>query len=429
MSIGKIIALIFGIFFLLIGILITVSGVAVFAVSNVYTDNQGYFTSPEYQLTKENVVAVVFSDININIESNAPQWVQSNLSNIVQIRMQLTSTENYFIGVAQTSKVETYLANVPYAKITDFNWNSGLQVSSDIIHPAATGNLSSNQPANLTDFWDAQGSSTTILNWVPKQGEWTFVVMKADGTKGVDVGIKAGAKVPILGAIATFLVIFGVMFIVLSIVIFIIIARTNKRKIVTVYEYTGQRTPARVSEVSYPSYSAPPPMYGTPSPKVSDQQAPLQPAPAENEQVFVVADWGPRILAYIIDIIVVSILLEMAKLPFIIGDPTNRILLYPAGLSVNGVVLFLYFLLTESYYGTTLGKEVLKLQVITEDGRRPELKESALSAVGKAFFLPIDLLIGLIMKDTEHEVPLNQRLMQKASKTLVIVKPEKIQMK
>ena len=425
MSIGKIIALIFGIFFLLIGILITVSGVAVFAVSNVYTDNQGYFTSPEYQLTKENVVAVVFSDININIESNAPQWVQNNLSNIVKIRMELSSTENYFIGVAHTDQVETYLANVPYAKITDFNWNSGLQVSSDIIHPTATGNLTNNAPANQT-FWDAQGSSTALLNWVPKQGQWTFVVMKANGTTGIDVSIKAGAKVPILSAIATFLVIFGVMFIVLAIVIFIIIVRTNKRKIVTVYEYTGQRTPARVSEVTYPAYSTPPSVYGTPSPKVSDQQAPAQQAPpAENEQVFVVADWGPRILAYIIDIILVSIVVDMVRLPILIGDPTNNLLLYPAGLSVNGVALFLYFLLTESYYGTTIGKEVLKLQVITEDGRKPELKESALSALGKAFFLPIDLLIGLIMKDTEHDVKLNQRLMQKASKTLVIVKPEK----
>ncbi len=426
MSIGKLIALIFGLFFLFIGIVITFSGVAVYAVSNVYTDNQGYFTSPEYHLTPENATAVVFSDININIDNNAPQWIQTDLGKIVQIRMQLSSSQDYFIGVGPTADVDSYLANVPYAKITDFNWNTGLQLSS-IINPSGTGNLTNNVPGSQT-FWDANGTQSDILNWIPKQGSWTFVVMKANGASGVDVGIKAGAKVPILTPIATFLVIFGFMLIILAIVIFIVIARTNRQKIVTVNQYTGPGTPARVAEIPYQRYTPQPapPVYGTPSTKVTGEQAP--PQVSADEQVYVVADWGPRILAYIIDIIIVSIAVDMVRLPLLIGNPTNNIFLYPAGVSVNGVVLFLYFLLTESYYGTTIGKEVLKLQVITEDGRKPEPKEAAISAVGKAFFLPIDLLVGLIMKDTEHETNLNQRLMQKVSKTLVIVKPEKAKM-
>ena len=115
----------------------------------------------------------------------------------------------------------------------------------------------------------------------------------------------------------------------------------------------------------------------------------------------------------------------MIRFPIVIGDPTNGLLLYPNGVSINGLVLFIYLILLESNYGTTLGKEVMKLQVITEDGRKPEIKEVALSALGKAFILPIDVIIGLLMKDTEHAIPLNQRLMQKVSKTLVIVKPMK----
>lgn len=424
MSIGKIIALIFALFFLFIGIVLTISGVAVFAVSNVYTDNQGYFTSPEYQLTKDNAVAIVFSDININIENNGPQIVQPDLSKIVQIRMALSSSENYFIGVGPSAQVDSYLANVPYAKITDFNWTTGITVSS-LINPTATGNLSANAPVNQS-FWVATGSQNQMLNWVPEQGSWTFVVMKANGTPNINVGITAGAKVPILSALATFLVIFGLMLIVLAIVIFIILARTNKQKIVTVRQYTGPGKPASVSEVPYQRYvpQPAPAVYGRPSPKVTDEDNFSPPVKSENEQVYVVADWGPRILAYIIDFIVVSSIIEMLRLSFILENQTNSLFLYPAGFSVNGVVLFLYFLVLESYYGTTIGKEVLKLQVITEDGRRPEPKEAALSALGKAFFLPIDLLIGLVMKDTEHEAKMNQRLMQKVSKTLVIVKPE-----
>ncbi len=426
MSIGKIIAIIFAFIFLFMGILSTISGITIFAVSNIYTDNQGYFTSPEFQLTQDNAVAVVFSDINININVNNSNSVyQPDLSNIVQIRMALKSNQAYFIGVGPTSDVENYLSTVPYAKITDFNWNTGLQVSSILTNPTATGNLTNNVPANHT-FWSATGSSNQFLNWIPKSGSWTFVVMKANGAKGIDVGIQAGAKVPILSAIAIFLVIFGIMFIVLAIVMFILVARSNKAKIVTVGQYTRQGTPMHVAEVPYKTYT-PSQIYGTPSSKVTGTSSIPQQAPQQNftanEEVYEVANWGPRILAFIIDAIIVSIAVDLLRLPILFESP-GSILLYPTGVSINSIVLFVYFVLMESYYGTTIGKEVLKLQVITEDGRKPELKEAAISAIGKAFLLPIDLLVGLIMKDTGHEVPLNQRLFQKVSKTLVIVKKQ-----
>jgi uncharacterized RDD family membrane protein YckC len=423
MSAGKILALIFGILFLIIGVSVTVSGIAVLAVNNVFVDDQGYFTSPEYQLTKEGAVAVTFSDININIQDSSPEWVKADLGNIVRIRLSLSSAEDYFIGVGQTADVEKYLANVSYAKISDFNWNSGLEVSSDLVHAAVSDDLGGNKPAFQT-FWNANGSQNSVLEWVPEQGSWTFVVMKADGTEGIDVGIKGGAKVPILGAIGTFLVIFGVLFVVLAIVMFIIAARSDRTRVVTVNQYVGP-SGTRTSEVQ--QYVAQP-TYGTPSPKAQVQQEIPKSTietPSGNEEVYVIAEWGPRILAFIIDAIVVSIIVEMFKFPIVLGDSSGSFFLFPSGISVNGVALFVYFLVLESYYGTTLGKEALKLQVITEDGRRPEPKEADLSAVGKAFFLPIDFLVGVFVKDQEHDVPMNQRLMQKVSKTLVIVKPMK----
>ena len=427
MSIGKLIALIFGIIFLLIGIVVIFSGVAIFAISNVYTDSNGYFSTPDYQLTQDNAVAVVFSNINIKFNDSSAYFTP-DLANIVQLRVSLTSNDSYFVGVGPTTDVENYLANVPYANITSFTYNAGLEVSTNLIHPTATGDLSNNVPVNQS-FWDQTGSQTQSLNWVPKEGSWTFVILKSSGEKGINVGVKASAKVPILTPIATFLVIFGIMFVVLAIVIFIVIARTNKTKIITVAQYTGQPAPARVSEVPYRPYAPQTNLYGTPSAKAGEAQQPVSEQPASqpsvvNEEVYEVANWGPRILAFIIDAIIVSIAVEMAKLPIIFNNPTNSFFIYPNGLSINSIVLFIYFILMESYYGTTVGKEILKLQVITEDGRKPEPREAAISAIGKAFLLPIDLIVGLLMKDTEHEVPLNQRLFQKVSKTLVIVKKQ-----
>ena len=426
MSAGKIIALIFGIFFLIIGVSITVSGIAVYAVSGVYTDSSGYFTTPDFQLTQTNSVAITLSDININFKETTPQWIQSDLGNIVKIRINLISNDTYFVGIAQTSQVNQYLQNVSYSEISKLDLVDGISYNAQI-NPNSVATLASNPPGNQTAFtWDASAVGNQVLDWTPKAGSWTIVIMKADGTKGIDVGIKAGAKIPVLGAIATFLIIFGVMFIVLAIVMFIIVAKSNKTKIMAVNQYIPS-VPARVSEYPTQPYIQAP-MYGTPSPKAQTpvQGTPQQPASQSvNEEVYVVAEWGPRLLAYIIDFIVVSIFVDMIRFPIVIGDPTNGLLLYPAGVSINSLVLFIYFILLESNYGTTLGKEVMKLQVITEDGRKPEIKEVALSALGKAFILPIDVIIGLLMKDTEHAIPLNQRLMQKVSKTLVIVKPMK----
>lgn len=415
MSIGKVLTIIFGVFFLLLGISLTISGIAIFAVSSIYTDGDGYLTTPQYQLSQPGSVAITMSHIDINIKDTTPQWIQNDLGKFVKLRITL-SDPSYFIGIGNSTQVEKYLSNVTYTEINNFDLKTGITYKSPT-NPTSTADLSTNKPLNETSFlWDAIGQQS-VLNWAPKKGSWTIVIMKIDGTKGIDVGVKAGVKIPLLTAIAMFLVVFGMMFVILALVMFVIITRSNKTKIVHVNQYVPSM-PAKVQE--YPTQAN---VYGVPSQKVQGQPSSQPPSDTGTEQIYVVAEWGPRILAFILDVIIVSIFVEMVRLPVIFSDPTNRLLLYPAGISINGLVLFVYFTLLESNYGTTIGKQILKIQVITEDGRLPTYKESAISAVGKVFFLPIDLLIGVLMKDTDHEVPLSQRLMQKVSKTLVIVKP------
>ncbi|MHA1236931.1 MAG: hypothetical protein ACTSQ9_04645, partial [Candidatus Hodarchaeales archaeon] len=78
----------------------------------------------------------------------------------------------------------------------------------------------------------------------------------------------------------------------------------------------------------------------------------------------------------------------------------------------------------EHYYGQTLGKMALNLEVISEHtGERPLLQELAISSAGKAFIFPIDFIVGRIVRE-EHRTPdLNQRLTQKWSNVVVVQKP------
>ena len=61
------------------------------------------------------------------------------------------------------------------------------------------------------DFWVAksQGTGTQKLDWDVKDGDWSVVVMNADGSPGVHADISAGADVAFVGAVATALIISG----------------------------------------------------------------------------------------------------------------------------------------------------------------------------------------------------------------------------
>ena len=45
------------------------------------------------------------------------------------------------------------------------------------------------------------GDSRTLLTWDIADGDWSVVVMNADGSAGVDARVSAGAKLPWLTAV------------------------------------------------------------------------------------------------------------------------------------------------------------------------------------------------------------------------------------
>ena len=48
----------------------------------------------------------------------------------------------------------------------------------------------------------AHGKGTQSVIWDVKHGNWSVVVMNADGSRGIDTGVSAGADFPILSALA-----------------------------------------------------------------------------------------------------------------------------------------------------------------------------------------------------------------------------------
>jgi hypothetical protein len=68
-------------------------------------------------------------------------------------------------------------------------------------------------PPGDQDIWveQASGTGTQVLDWRPRDGDWTVVVMRADGSAGIDVDMRVGATAPALSWLAGGLLAAGIV--------------------------------------------------------------------------------------------------------------------------------------------------------------------------------------------------------------------------
>jgi uncharacterized RDD family membrane protein YckC len=69
----------------------------------------------------------------------------------------------------------------------------------------------------------------------------------------------------------------------------------------------------------------------------------------------------------------------------------------------------------ESKYGQSIGKMLLHIRTTDLQGKQPDIKSIAISAFGKAFLLPLDVLLGWIFTNEKR-----QRLLSRAANTIEV---------
>jgi hypothetical protein len=117
---------------------------------------------------------------------------------IGQIRIRVTGTGRpggEFAGVAPANAANRYLSGVSYTTVTSYD---GQRLGID--HP---GSLAP-RPPRSTPIWVAQASGTpsATLRWTVRDGDWTVIVMNADGSAGVTARADFAASLPALGWLA-----------------------------------------------------------------------------------------------------------------------------------------------------------------------------------------------------------------------------------
>jgi uncharacterized RDD family membrane protein YckC len=119
-------------------------------------------------------------------------------------------------------------------------------------------------------------------------------------------------------------------------------------------------------------------------------------------------DWGHwvvRLIAFIIDGIILAIAAAIVggilAIAFFFGGGFGFFfggLGFVAFSFIWGVLSFLYFMILDTYWGATIGKRILGLQVQTVNGGRIPLDKSFIRNISKIFwlFLLLDWLVGIV---------------------------------
>jgi uncharacterized RDD family membrane protein YckC len=95
----------------------------------------------------------------------------------------------------------------------------------------------------------------------------------------------------------------------------------------------------------------------------------------------------------------------------------------PSHYIISSLAFFGYWTYFESTSGQSIGKRLLKIKTIDllSGGNRSDIKSAAIQSFGKAFLLPIDVILGWIFTNNKR-----QRIFNRISNTIVIKlkKPE-----
>ncbi|MGZ4549488.1 MAG: DUF4389 domain-containing protein [Blastococcus sp.] len=167
---------------------------------------------------------------SLRLDTGGSPWVLDRILGTARLRATPVGAQtSVFIGVARTADATAYLHGVAYRQLTDlgpgFNGNSAAWTGID--HAGGAPPV----PPGQAGIWEASvsGAGTQTLQWRPTEGNWTLVVMRADGGQGVSVRAQAGATVPSLGWFAGGLLAVGIVLLAIGSVLVAIAVHRAQR--------------------------------------------------------------------------------------------------------------------------------------------------------------------------------------------------------
>jgi hypothetical protein len=192
MKAGKITLVVVGGLGALLAAGLVASGAFLLHANETRPDAAGYFTTDVHRLDTT-THALVSEDIDLDGEANG-LYDHTPVANVRVSGLSVDPDKDVFIGIARTADVYEYLAGAAWDEVTDFEVDP-FRIETD----RHDGSLQPAAPASQP-IWaaSAQGHGEQTLEWDVHPGDWSIVLMNADGSAGVASDVELGARITFL---------------------------------------------------------------------------------------------------------------------------------------------------------------------------------------------------------------------------------------
>ena len=147
-------------------------------------DSHGYFTRSAHRIATDSY-AVTHDGVDVN---HLPGFLDNGKLARIRIAAATDTGRPVFVGIARERDAQAYLANVAHSDIRDYG-----AATADQEYDAVGGTARPLPPASQ-HIWVAPTKGSEPLKWRLREGDWSVVLMNADGSKGVAADVKVGAK-------------------------------------------------------------------------------------------------------------------------------------------------------------------------------------------------------------------------------------------
>ena len=176
----------------IVGAMLTVSGCILLA----FVGFDGTFTTPRTSIATDSHAIVMSA-------SFVDEDLRSSDVDAGSVTLDVDGRGDIFVGIAPTSAVAVYLAGVPHAQATDVSYPGGDLALHDV------GGSAEPTPPTEEAFWAASQRGDGQLTWELDEGDWSIVVMNADGSPDVAARGTVTARIPVLGTAIGVLLVLG----------------------------------------------------------------------------------------------------------------------------------------------------------------------------------------------------------------------------
>jgi hypothetical protein len=173
------------------------------------------FATPTYALTRT----------RLDVDTDGPGWLlNESWFGKIRIRGESLGAKMLFIGIGPEASVARYLGSVAHASVEDIDFDPFRVKYRPIAGGAPQG------PPTEQRFWavSASGVGEQTVTWEVRDGDWSVVVMNADGSRGLAADIDLGAELSFLLWVAIGLLVGGVLVVGGSTALIVLAARTRQ---------------------------------------------------------------------------------------------------------------------------------------------------------------------------------------------------------